>query len=281
MIYGYVRVSTDRQDNDNQKFEINNFCRRQKLSIDEYVEETISGTKEPKKRKLGKLLDVVQSGDLIICGEVSRLGRSMFMVMDILKALLERNVRVWTIKDNYRLDESIQSKVLAFAFGLAAEIERNMISMRTKEALARKRAEGVRLGRPRGYKGTHKLTGKKGKIIEMAKNGYTRQDMAVELGVHVGTLRRATVAYGINLHNYTRRKIKQTPRANKLETRADTVKTLVECGMNRHQICSAMKVGLKALDFFLAKYKLKIKCKPGRPRGQSAVGFRGGRVDGC
>lgn len=144
MIYGYIRVSSDKQTVENQRFEINNFCKRNNFSIDGWIEETISGTKAYNKRELGKLLKQVNKDDLIICAELSRLGRNLFMIMEILNICMTKECRVWTIKDNYRLGDDIQSKVLAFAFGLSAEIERNLISQRTKEALARKKAEGLR-----------------------------------------------------------------------------------------------------------------------------------------
>ncbi|NCA80520.1 MAG: invertase, partial [Sphingobacteriia bacterium] len=137
MIYGYIRVSTDKQTVENQRFEINKFCKRQDIQIDEWIEETISGTKEVEKRRLGKLLKRLQKDDILICSELSRLGRSLFMIMDVLSACMKKEIQLWTIKDNYRLGSDISSKVLAFAFGLSAEIERNLISQRTKEALAR------------------------------------------------------------------------------------------------------------------------------------------------
>lgn len=150
MTYGYIRVSSDKQTVENQRFEINNFCLKNSLTIDGWIEETISGTKSYNKRELGKLLTQVNKDDLIICAELSRLGRNLFMIMEILNICMTKECKIWTIKDNYRLGEDIQSKVLAFAFGLSAEIERNLISQRTKEALARKKSEGVILGRPRG-----------------------------------------------------------------------------------------------------------------------------------
>lgn len=152
MVYGYIRVSSDKQTVENQRFEISNFCKNQNLSIDDWIEETISGTKNYSKRQLGRLLRKVQKDDIIICSELSRLGRNLFMIMEILNICMTKECRVWTIKDNYRLGDDIQSKVLAFAFGLSAEIERNLISQRTKEALARKKAEGVKLGHPRGFR---------------------------------------------------------------------------------------------------------------------------------
>ena len=143
MIYGYIRVSSDKQTVENQRFEINNFCERENIKIDGWIEETISGTKAYNKRQLGTLLRRVQKDDLIICAELSRLGRNLFMIMEILNICMTKECRMWTIKDNYKLGEDIQSKVLAFAFGLSAEIERNLISQRTKEALARKKKRKV------------------------------------------------------------------------------------------------------------------------------------------
>lgn len=150
MIYGYIRVSTDKQTVENQRYEINNFCSRENIFIDSWIEETISGTKNYNKRKLGKTIEQLQAGDTIICSETSRLGRSLFMIMEILNICMTKGCKVWTIKDNYRLEDDIQSKVLAFAFGLSAEIERNLISQRTKEALARVKSEGKKLGRRKG-----------------------------------------------------------------------------------------------------------------------------------
>lgn len=143
MIYGYIRVSTDKQNTENQKFEINNFCVKSGLEVDKWVEETVSGLKSARKRKLGALLKRMNKGDILICTEISRLGRNLLMIMSILHQCMQKDIHVWTIKDNYRLGSDISSKVLAFAFGISAEIERNLISQRTKEALARKRAEGA------------------------------------------------------------------------------------------------------------------------------------------
>ena len=181
MIYGYIRVSSDKQTVENQRFEINKFCERNKLVIDGWIEETISGTKAYNKRELGKLLKRVQKDDLIICAELSRLGRNLFMIMEILNICMTKECRVWTIKDNYRLGDDIQSKVLAFAFGLSAEIERNLISQRTKEALARKKAEGVILGRPKGRKSApekYKLHGKETLIRELLKANVSKRKIA-------------------------------------------------------------------------------------------------------
>ncbi|AEA21798.1 master DNA invertase Mpi family serine-type recombinase [Prevotella denticola] len=193
MIYGYIRVSSDKQTVENQRFEIMNFCERQKLKINDWIEETISGTKNYDKRQLGKLLKKVDKNDIIICSELSRLGRNLFMIMEILNICMNKECRVWTIKDNYRLGDDIQSKVLAFAFGLSAEIERNLISQRTKEALARKKAEGKILGRPKGRRNNpekYKLSGKETLIIELLKIGTSQRKIAKLCKVDRNTLAR-------------------------------------------------------------------------------------------
>ncbi len=193
MTYGYIRVSSDKQTVENQRFEIKNFCKRQNMKVDGWIEETISGTKSYNKRQLGRLLKKVEKGDLIICSELSRLGRSLFMIMDILNICMNKECQVWTIKDNYRLGDDISSKVLAFAFGLSAEIERNLISQRTKEALARKKAEGVVLGRPKGRRTApekHKLYPKHQLIVSLLNEGVSKRQIAIIVKVDRGTLNR-------------------------------------------------------------------------------------------
>lgn len=202
MTYGYIRVSTDKQTVENQRFEINTFCKKQNLHIDGWIEETISGTKNYDKRKLGELLNLVQKGDLIICAELSRLGRNLFMIMEILHICMNKECKVWTIKDNYRLGDDIQSKVLAFAFGLSAEIERNLISQRTKEALALRKAQGVKLGRKIGSRNillnkicleNHSL------IISQIHNEVSIPKIANILGISKGTLYRYLAYTSIRL----------------------------------------------------------------------------------
>lgn len=188
MVYGYVRVSTDKQSIENQKFEISNFCMKSGLKVNKWVEETASGLKSARKRKLGPLLNRMNKGDVLICTEISRLGRNLLMIMSILHQCMQKDIHVWTIKDNYRLGSDISSKVLAFAFGISAEIERNLISQRTKEALARKRAEGVTLGRPKGRTGSSKLKGKENKIRNLLAKNYSLNHIAKILGVHRTTL---------------------------------------------------------------------------------------------
>jgi DNA invertase Pin-like site-specific DNA recombinase len=121
-IVGYIRCSCDKSDVENQRFEITNFCERNGLTIDEWVEETISGTKDYSTRKLGELLLRVDKNTRIICSEISRIGRNMYGVMDFLNHCMQRGCELWTIKDNFRLGDDLSSKVIAFAFALSAEI---------------------------------------------------------------------------------------------------------------------------------------------------------------
>jgi len=189
MIYGYIRVSTDKQTVKNQRYEINQYCEANLLIVNKWIEEVISGTKKLQERKLGKLIRRMKKNDVLICSELSRLGRNLLMIMGILNECMNRDIQVWTIKDNYRLGNDISSKVLAFAFGLSSEIERNLISQRTKEALARKKAEGVVLGRPKGSKSKKKkLTGKESEIEALLNEHISKSAIARIMGVHRLTL---------------------------------------------------------------------------------------------
>ena len=194
MIYGYLRVSTDEQDSNNQKLGVCKKAESLGLSVDDWIiDDGISGTKEPEKRLLGKLMKKLQKGDVIITSELSRLGRKLFMIMRILEFCMLHDVKVYTVKDGYELGDNIQSKVLAFAFGIAAEIERDMISQRTKEALARKRLEGVILGRPKGRRTSPdklKLSSKTVLINALLNEGVSQRKIAKISKVDRNTLAR-------------------------------------------------------------------------------------------
>ncbi|SDX68684.1 Site-specific DNA recombinase [Hydrobacter penzbergensis] len=201
MNYGYVRVSSDKQTVENQRFEISNFCRKNGIIINHWIDETISGLTKVENRELGNLLRKMKKDDILICSELSRLGRNLLMIMGILNECMNRDIQVWTIKDNYRLGSDINSKVLAFAFGLSAEIERNLISQRTKEALARKKAEGVKLGRPVGRKSSKtKLTGQEKKIKELLDRRVSYSAIGRIIGVHRLTVSSFVKANGKKLY---------------------------------------------------------------------------------
>ncbi|MGM9803765.1 MAG: master DNA invertase Mpi family serine-type recombinase [Muribaculaceae bacterium] len=204
MIYGYIRVSSDKQTVENQRFEIVRFCKQNDYHIDGWIEETISGAKEYGKRRLGQLLNRVGHNDTIICSEISRLGRNLFMVMEILNICMTRGCKVWTIKDNYRLGDDIQSKVLAFAFGLSAEIERQLICLRTKEALALRRAQGIALGRPRGRRTSVtkcKLYKDRELLLTLYGKGKSVRHIARVLGVDRGTVSRFLTRLKVDGYN--------------------------------------------------------------------------------
>ena len=190
MNYAYIRVSNDKQTTKNQRYEILKFANEKKMVIDHWIEEKVSGTKRVKDRKLGRVIEGLGQEDTLITTELSRLGRSLMEVMSILHDLMDKKVKVITTKERYELGDNINSKVLAFAFGLSAEIERNMISQRTKEALARRKADGTTLGRPKGrLSKTTKLTGKEDTIKELLSKKVPGSSIAKILGVH-----RLTVA---------------------------------------------------------------------------------------
>lgn len=194
MIYGYVRVSTELQMCENQHYEIEQYCQRCGLSVDEWIEEKISGTADMKKRKLGGLLNKLKKDDILIATELSRLGRNLMQVMVILQHCLDVECQVWTTKEKYKLGSDIQSKVLAFAFGLSAEIERQLISQRTKECFARLKAEGRHLGRPFGFSYTS-LKGKEEEIADMLQRKVPKAQIARIFGVGRTTMYRFIKTY--------------------------------------------------------------------------------------
>ncbi len=190
MQYGYIRVSTEVQTTENQKMAIEKYLvlRRMPKRIT-WVSETVSGTKKPEKRKLGGLVEAVQKGDTIIVTELSRLGRSLVMILSVLQTLLEKGVAVIAIKEGYELGDNLQSKVIAFAFGLSAEVERTLISERTKQGLERVRRMGKVIGRQKGQKPTrYKLTGHLAEIRSLRGEGKSKLSIARKFGVQWATL---------------------------------------------------------------------------------------------
>lgn len=177
MIYAYIRISTDTQHLENQKNEIQTFCEQNNLKVDHWIAETISTRKALKDRKLNRLICKIKRDDILITTEISRLGRSLFEVMSILQKCMEKGTQVWTLKENYRLGSDLQSKVLAFAFTISGEIERQMISDRTRQALKRLRDEGKHLGRPYGFS-YHKLQKEHQKIVELLSKGVSKSEIA-------------------------------------------------------------------------------------------------------
>ncbi|CCH01878.1 Transposon Tn2501 resolvase [Fibrella aestuarina BUZ 2] len=184
MIFAYIRVSTDRQTAENQRYEILKKAAADRVHVDHWVEETVSGTRSADERAVGQLLSSMKPKDVLYVTELSRLGRSLMEIMAILHSCMEKDARVYAIKEGYELGNNINSKMLAFAFGLSAEIEQQLISQRTREALERKKAEGTKLGRPQGSQNKQvKLTGKEGAIRELLKAIVSQSAIARILGV--------------------------------------------------------------------------------------------------
>ncbi|WP_294596454.1 recombinase family protein [uncultured Rikenella sp.] len=173
-VIAYLRVSTDKQHIENQKDEIRRFAQARDLEIDRWVTETVSGKTRNRDRKLGPLLRSMQGGDTLIVTEISRLSRTLTDLMSILGRCLEKKIVLYSTKEGYVFDNSINSKVLAFAFGLVAELEHNLMSLRTKEALALRKAEGVHIGRPYGTDVKKRiLVDNRHTIADMLRQGRT------------------------------------------------------------------------------------------------------------
>lgn len=206
MIYGYLRVSSDEQDVNSQKQGVEGFAKEKGWAIDEYItDEGVSGGKDPSKRNLGPLLQKLHKGDVVICSEISRLGRDLYMVMDILHFCMQQECIIYTVKDRFTLGDDIQSKVLAFAFGLAAEIERQMIRQRTKEGLKLRMKMGSLVGRPyidreAGERSQtdarKKLEGNKEQVITQFRWGVPFRRLAANFGVDRNTLYRYLIEWG-------------------------------------------------------------------------------------
>lgn len=174
---GYLRVSTDAQDLKKNRADILMLANKEGLGRVHFVKEKVSGKTPWRKRKIANVLDDLRDGDALVVSELSRLGRSMLECMEILAIASERNIRVYAIKGNWRLDDTIQSKIIAMAFAMAAEIERDLISARTTEALRARKASGLPMGRPKGP-GKSKLDQYRPEIEALLANGSTQKFIA-------------------------------------------------------------------------------------------------------
>ena len=198
----YLRVSTAEQDLQKNKADILFLANEKNLGKVDFVEETVSGKVSWKKRKIAEVLDSLEEGDHLLVSELSRIGRSMLEIMEVLSVAAQKKVNVYTVKGNWQLDNSLQSKIMAMVFSMASEIERDLISQRTKEALRVKKAQGVKLGRPKGP-GKSKLDVFRPEIEALLKNGATQKFIANRYGT--------TEA---NLHNWMKKHNIKKPTQN-------------------------------------------------------------------
>lgn len=192
VIYCYLRVSTDMQDVESQKIGIVEFCKNKGFEEDQiewFMDEGVSGAKDPSKRNLGKLLKKAGAGDIIVASEISRIGRKLVMILDFIKECTDRDIKIYTVKDRYVLEDTIQSKVLVTVMGLAAEIERDLLRQRTKEGLRRAVLAGKKLGRPFGCKNVRNvLTGREDKVHALLSDGLSKSKIAKKLRVSRQTI---------------------------------------------------------------------------------------------
>jgi DNA invertase Pin-like site-specific DNA recombinase len=275
MIYGYIRVSTDAQDCENQKIGINELAQKLNLRIEKWIEDQgVSGMKDPKKRNLGKLMKILKPNDHILISEISRLSRELFTIFELLKFFTEKSIKLNTVKDNYVLDGSITSKVLAFAFGMAANIERDMISKRTIEGLEARRRAGVIIGRPIGAASSRKkLDDKEYQIKKYIKLGLSYSAIAKLTHTHRLTVSRICRERGwdseypperkwknsgINVKNIKRGKDLSVSLENILEMYAET-KSLTRCAELLNTSSAILKGYLQRKNYW--KYLLKLDDK--------------------
>lgn len=253
MIYGYLRVSSDEQDVNSQKQGVVEFAKAKGWEIEKYItDEGVSGGKDPDKRNLGPLLKLLQKDDIIICSEISRLGRDLYMVMDILHHAMNVGCVIYTVKDKFVLGDDIQSKVLAFAFGLSAEIERQMIRQRTKEGLKLKVKQGILLGRPIGTKSdksTADLSDRKDELIQQYNWGVPEKRLAQNFGCDRNTIARWLHRWGVKYSRYIEKQEKarkeldavyKKDKYNIVELDRDKVRNMILMDMSIPQIADVL-----------------------------------------
>ena len=185
---GFIRVSTLDQDTEKNKLDILQFANSHRLGNVEFIEEKVSGTKDYKKRKLGALLDSMTSNDVLIVPELSRIARSTIQILEVIQLTQDKGITLYSLKEKFcNMDNSIASTVTKTIFALVAQIERELISLRTREALHSRKAQGIKLGRPTG-KGKSKLDVHKDDILKLVALGVPKTLVAKQYGTSVGNL---------------------------------------------------------------------------------------------
>ena len=186
----YLRVSKDTQDVKNQRLAILEFAQQEKVKVDHFMELSVSSRKSTGERKIDQLLDQLKKGDLLLISELSRMGRSVGEIITTVNTLVKEKIRFIAVKEGIRLNgkQDLQTKVMVTMFGLFAEIERDLISLRTKEALAAVKASGKKLGRPKGVLGKSKLDGREEEIQKLLALEVSKSSIAKITGVDRSTL---------------------------------------------------------------------------------------------
>ena len=246
-VCAYIRVSTDKQTNENQRFELVNWCQKRGWVIEKWVsEDGVSGAKDYKKRKLGQLMAELNTGDTLVACEISRFGRDLMMVMEILRHLMDRHISVYTVKDNFTLSDEIQSKVIAFAFGLAAEIEHNLIRQRTKAALDRLKAMGKKLGRPKRERASYRiLKGMEAEADKMLASGASKKSVCEALGISRSTLLRYLKITG---------KVEAIGKFQKHDLAPEELQKFADAGYTYERVARILSVSAKTIKAYADKH---------------------------
>lgn len=193
-VFAYLRVSTEQQDTQNQRLEILTWANREGVQISDWMEREMSSRRSTRERGLDELLERLCAGDTLVVAELSRLGRSLGEVVHTVDQLTAARVGLVTLKERIRIppngERDLASKVMVSTFALMAELERDLLSARTKAGLARARAEGKRLGRPKGALGASRLDGREAEIRGFLAKGVSKASLARILDVSPPTLDR-------------------------------------------------------------------------------------------
>ena len=260
MIYGYLRVSKDHQDNENQRFKIRSYCKQMGIQIDEWVQDVISGAADPSKRNFGDLLISVKNGDTIIATELSRIGRDMVSNLNVLKLLTQKGVHVKTINDSYTLENTALSMVIASVLSFGAQSERESNSMRTKQAHARAKADGKYIGRPVGSKNSHyKLEGQEDEILELLKEGYFKIDITKKLGIGINTLDKKLEEMGVNAKDYPKAKRSYKTKDKKIDPHRNSILRMLELGKSISEIGDFLGFPYGSIYQYLVSIGVKVQ----------------------
>lgn len=208
MIYAYLRVSTSKQDVQNQKFGILEYCNERNLKVNAFIEDVVSGKKDWRKREVGSIIERAKEGDTLIFAEISRISRKMLQCLEVLRACAEKKVNVHIAKQRMVVDNSMNSKIIVWAFSMMAEIERELISARTIEGLAKAKSEGKQLGRPKGVTSVNaQMASHHIEVQDLLKKGVNPTAIAKMLGLDPRTV-RSYIKKHLTQYHKTRKKKK-------------------------------------------------------------------------
>jgi len=254
MVYSYIRVSTDKQDIESQKIGIIRKAKELKLTINEWISDNgVSGVKEYDKRNLGVLMQKLKEGDVLIVSEISRLARSVFMLFRIVEFCNNKKIIIHSVKDSISTvkPNDITSMMMLFCFGIAAQIERDMIVKRTKEGIENAKRAGVLIGRPVGALSKKiKLTGKLEKIKKLIEKGYSKKSAAAMLGVHRFTLFRFLRANNAKIGVVRENTVMPNKATVFLDSKRKIIFSLAKSGLTHGEVMKKIKYKGSRQNFY-------------------------------